>query len=182
MCFKKKKRGVKMEILRNLVFIFAGIILTYGIYLLCRSSLKIKRIYFEITGENQIGYYYSSINSYSSVYLISNIKELLKCFSNFTKEELEEMGVNLENVLQNNTVLIEKISVENDFINFIKSKQFKQILKNNEISDDEFKNFVETNLKDFGYMKEKVEKLNTFIQEKQKIKFKKINNLSNEKI
>ena len=31
-------------------------------------------------------------------------------------------------------------------------------------------------------MKEKVEKLNTFIQEKQKIKFKKINNLSNEKI
>lgn len=171
-----------MEILRNLVFIFAGIILTYGIYLLCRSSLKIKRIYFEITGENQIGYYYSSINSYSSVYLISNIKELLKCFSNFTKEELEEMGVNLENVLQNNTVLIEKISVENDFINFIKSKQFKQILKNNEISDDEFKNFVETNLKDFGYMKEKVEKLNTFIQEKQKIKFKKINNLSNEKI
>ena len=171
-----------MEILRNLVFIFAGIILIYGIYLSCRSSLKIKRIYFEITGENQIGYYYSSINSYSSVYLISNIKELLKCFSNFTKEELEEMGVNLENVLQNNTVLIEKISVENDFINFIKSKQFKQILKNNEISDDEFKNFVETNLKDFGYMKEKVEKLNTFIQEKQKIKFKKINNLSNEKI
>ena len=75
------------------------------------------------------------------------------------KEELEEMGVNLENVLQNNTVLIEKISAENDFINFIKSKQFKQILKNNEISDDEFKNFVETNLKDFGYMKEKVEKL-----------------------
>lgn len=92
------------------------------------------------------------------------------------------MGVNLENVLQNNTVLIEKISAENDFINFIKSKQFKQILKNNEISDDEFKNFVETNLKDFGYMKEKVEKLNIFIQEKQKIKFKKINNLSNEKI
>lgn len=180
--FQKKERGVKMEILRNLVFIFAGIILIYGIYLSCRSSLKIKRIYFEITGENQIGYYYSSINSYSSVYLISNIKELLKCFSNFTKEELEEMGVNLENVLQNNTVLIEKISVENDFINFIKSKQFKQILKNNEISDDEFKNFVETNLKDFGYMKEKVEKLNTFIQEKQKIKFKKINNLSNEKI
>lgn len=180
--FKKKERGIKMEILRNLVFIFAGIILIYGIYLLCRSSLKIKRIYFEITGENQIGYYYSSINSYSSVYLISNIKELLKCFSNFTKEELEEMGVNLENILQNNTVLIEKISAENDFINFIKSKQFKQILKNNEISDDEFKNFVETNLKDFGYMKEKVEKLNTFIQEKQKIKFKKINNLSNEKI
>ena len=171
-----------MEILRNLVFIFAGIILIYRIYLLCRSSLKIKRIYFEITGENQIGYYYSSINSYSSVYLISNTEELLKCFSNFTKEELEKIGVNLENVLQNNTVLIEKISAENDFINFIKSKQFKQILKNNEISDDEFKNFVETNLKDFGYMKEKVEKLNTFIQEKQKIKFKKINNLSNEKI
>ena len=171
-----------MEILRNLVFIFAGIILTYGIYLLCRSSLKIKRIYFEITGENQIGYYYSSINSYSSVYLISNIKELLKCFSNFTKEELEEMGVDLENVLQNNLVLVEKISAENDFINFIKSKQFKQILKSNEISDDEFKNFVETNLKNYGYMKEKVEKLNTFIQEKQKIKFEKINNLSNEKI
>lgn len=171
-----------MEILRNLVFIFAGIILIYGIYLLCRSSLKIKRIYFEITGENQIGYYYSSINSYSSVYLISNTEELLKCFSNFTKEELEKIGVNLENISQNNPVLIEKISAENEFINFTKSKKFKELLQSNEISDDEFKNFVETNLKDFGYMKEKVEKLNTFIQEKQKIKFKKINNLSNEKI
>lgn len=102
--------------------------------------MKIKRIYFEITSENQIGYYYSLINSYSSVYLISNTEEFLKCFSNFTKEELEK------------------------------------------ISDDEFKNFVETNLKDFGYMKEKIEKLNTFIQEKQKTKFKKINNLSNKKI
>ena len=111
-----------------------------------------------------------------------NTKELLKCFSNFTKEELEEMGVNLENVLQNNSVLIEKIGAENDFINFIKSKEFKQLLQSSEISDDEFKNFVETNLKDFGYLKEKVEKLNTFIQEKQKTKFKKINNLSNEKI
>ena len=170
-----------MEILQNMVFVFAGIILIYGIYLSCRSSLKIKRIYFEITSENQIGYY-SSINSHSSVYLISNTEELLKYFSNFTKEELEEMGVDLENVLQNNLVLVEKISAENDFINFIKSKQFKQILKSNEISDDEFKNFVETNLKDFGYMKEKVEKLNTFIQEKKEIKFKKINNLSNEKI
>ena len=62
------------------------------------------------------------------------------------------------------------------------SKKFKELLQSNEISDDEFKNFVETNLKDFGDMKEKIEKLNTFIQEKQKIKFKKINNLSNEKI
>ena len=171
-----------MEILRNLAFIFVVIVLIYGIYLSCRSSLEIKRIFFEITGENQIGYYYSSIKSYSSVYLISNTKELLKIFSNFTKEELEEMGVNLENVLQNNIVLIEKIGAENDFINFIKSKEFKQLLQNNEISDDEFKNFVETNLKNYGYMKEKVERLNTFIQEKQKIKFKKINNLSNEKI
>jgi len=170
-----------MEILQNMVFVFAGIILIYGIYLSCRSSLKIKRIYFEITSENQIGYY-SSINSHSSVYLISNTEELLKYFSNFTKEELEEMGVDLENLLGNNPILIEKISAENDFINFIKSKKFKQLLQSNEISDDEFKNFVETNLKDFGYMKEKVEKLNTFIQEKQKIKFKKINNLSNEKI
>ena len=170
-----------MEILQNMVFVFAGIILIYGIYLSCRSSLKIKRIYFEITSKNQIGYY-SSINSHSSVYLISNTEELLKYFSNFTKEELEEMGVDLENLLGNNPILIEKISAENDFINFIKSKKFKQLLQSNEISDDEFKNFVETNLKDFGYMKEKVEKLNTFIQEKQKIKFKKINNLSNEKI
>ena len=173
-----------MEILRNLVFIFVGIILIYGIYLsFFKSSLKIKRIYFEITSENQIGYYYSSIdNSHSSVYLISNTEELLKYFSNFTKEELYKIGVNLENVLQNNTVLIEKIGAENEFINFIKSKKFKQLLQSSEISDDEFKNFVETNLKDFGYMKEKVEKLNRFIQEKQKIKFKKINNLSNEKI
>ena len=170
-----------MEILRNSVFIFAGIILIYGIYLLCRSSLKIRRIYFEITIENQIGYYFS-INSHSSVYLISNTKELLKCFSNFTKEELEKIGVNLENISQNNPVLIEKISAENEFINFTKSKKFKELLQSNEISDDEFKNFVETNLKNFGYMKEKIEKLNTFIQEKQKIKFKKINNLSNEKI
>ena len=92
------------------------------------------------------------------------------------------MGVNLENVFQNNIVLIEKIGAENDFINFIKSKEFKQLLQSSEISDDEFKNFVETNLKDFGYLKEKVEKLNTFIQEKKEIKFKKINNLSNEKI
>ena len=174
-----------MEILRNLAFVFVVIFLIYGIYLSCKSSLKIKRIFFEITSENQIGYYYSSINSYSSyssVYLISNTEELLKCFSNFTKEELEEMGVDLENVFQNNIVLIEKISAENDFINFIKSKEFKQLLQSSEISDDEFKNFVETNLKNYGYMKEKVEKLNTFIQEKQKIKFKKINNLSNEKI
>ena len=170
-----------MEILRNLVFIFAGIILVYGIYLSCSSSLKIKRIYFEITSENQIGYYFS-INSHSSVYLISNTEELLKCFSNFTKEELEKIGVNLENISQNNPVLIEKISAENEFINFTKSKKFKELLQSNEISDDEFKNFVETNLKDFGDMKEKIEKLNTFIQEKQKIKFKKINNLSNEKI
>lgn len=170
-----------MEILRNLIFIFAGIILIYGIYLLCRSSLKIKRIYFEITSENQIGYYFS-INSHSSFYLISNTEELLKCFSNFTKEELEKIGVNLENVSQNNPVLVEKISAENEFINFTKSKKFKELLQSNEISDDEFKNFVETNLKDFGDMKEKIEKLNTFIQEKQKIKFKKINNLSNEKI
>lgn len=170
-----------MEILQKIVFVFVGIIFIYGIYLSCKSSLKIKRIYFEITSENQIGYY-SSINSHSSVYLISNTEELLKYFSNFTKEELEEMGVDLENVLQNNLVLVEKISAENEFINFIKSKQFKQILKSNEISDDEFKNFVETNLKDFGDMKEKIEKLNTFIQEKKEIKFKKINNLSNEKI
>lgn len=112
------------------------------------------------------------------------IGKTLPLVKNKSKEKSKEIksGDDLENVLQNNTVLIEKISAENDFINFIKSKQFKQILKNNEISDDEFKNFVETNLKDFGYMKEKVEKLNTFIQEKQKIKFKKINNLSNEKI
>lgn len=171
-----------MEILRNLAFVFVVIFLIYGIYLSCKSSLKIKRIFFEITSENQIGYYYSSINSYSSVYLISNIEELLKCFSNFTKEELEEMGVDLENVFQNNIVLIEKISAENDFINFIKSKEFKQLLQSSEISDDEFKNFVESNLKNFGYMKEKIEKLNTFIQEKKEIKFKKINNLSNEKI
>lgn len=170
-----------MEILRNLVFIFVGIILIYGIYLSCSSSLKIKRIYFEITSENQIGYYFS-INSHSSVYLISKTEELLKCFSNFTKEELEKIGVNLENISQNNPVLIEKISAENEFINFTKSKKFKELLQSNEISDDEFKNFVETNLKDFGDMKEKIEKLNTFIQEKQKIKFKKINNLSNEKI
>lgn len=171
-----------MGVLRILAFVFVGIISIYGIYLSCKSSLKIKRIYFEITGENQIGYYYSSIKSYSSVYLISNTEELLKCFSNFTKEELEKMGVNLENVFQNNIVLIEKIGAENDFINFIKSKEFKQLLQSSEISDDEFKNFVETNLKDFGYLKEKVEKLNTFIQEKKEIKFKKINNLSNEKI
>ena len=171
-----------MEILRNLAFVFVVIFLIYGIYLSCKSSLKIKRIFFEITSENQIGYYYSSINSYSSVYLISNTEELLKCFSNFTKEELEEMGVNLENVFQNNIVLIEKISAENDFINFIKSKEFKQLLQSSEISDDEFKNFVESNLKNFGYMKEKIEKLNIFIQEKKEIKFKKINNLSNEKI
>lgn len=171
-----------MEILRNLAFVFVIIFLIYGIYLSCRSSLKIKRIYFEITGENQIGYYYSSTNSHSSVYLISNTEELLTIFSNFTKEELEEMGVDLENVFQNNNVLIEKISAENDFINFIKSKKFKQLLQSSEISDDEFKNFVETNLKDFQYLKEKVEKLNTFIQEKKEIKFKKINNLSNEKI
>ena len=170
-----------MEILRNLAFVFVVIFLIYGIYLSCRSSLEIKRIFFEITGENRIGYYYSSIKSYSS-YLISNTKELLTIFSNFTKEELEEMGVNLENVLQNNIVLIEKIGAENDFINFIKSKEFKQLLQSSEISDDEFKNFVETNLKDFQYLKEKVEKLNTFIQEKKEIKFKKINNLSNEKI
>ena len=78
-----------MGILRNLAFVFVIFFLIYGIYLSCRSSLKIKRIYFEITGENQIGYYYSSINSYSSVYLISNTKELLKIFSNFTKKELE---------------------------------------------------------------------------------------------
>ena len=173
-----------MEILQNMVFVFAGIILIYGIYLsFFKRSLKIKRIYFEITSENQIGYYYSSINnSHSSVYLISNTEELLKYFSNFTKEELEEMGVDLENILHNNPILIEKISEENDFINFIKSKEFKQLLQSSEISDDEFKNFVETNLKDFGYLKEKVEKLNTFIQEKKEIKFKKINNLSNEKI
>lgn len=92
------------------------------------------------------------------------------------------MGVNLENVFQNNIVLIEKISAENDFINFIKSKNFKQLLQSSEISDDEFKKFIEIDLKNFGYMKEKVEKLNTFIQEKKEIKFKKINNLSNEKI
>lgn len=171
-----------MGILRNLAFIFVIIFLIYGIYLSCRSSLEIKRIFFEITGENRIEYYYSSIKSYSSVYLISNTKELLKIFSNFTKEELEEMGVDLENVLHNNLVLIEKISAENDFINFIKSKKFKQLLQSSEISDDEFKKFVETDLKDFQHLKEKVEKLNTFIQEKKEIKFKKINNLSNEKI
>ena len=171
-----------MEILRNLAFVFVIIFLIYGIYLSCKSSLKIKRIFFEITSENQIGYYYSSINSYSSVYLISNTEELLTIFSNFTKEELEEMGVDLENVLHNNLVLIEKIGAENDFINFIKSKKFKQLLQSSEISDDEFKKFIEIDLKNFGYMKEKVEKLNTFIQEKQKIKFEKINNLSNEKI
>lgn len=174
-----------MGVLRNLAFVFVVIFLIYGIYLSCRSSLKIKRFYFEIKEENKIECCYFSTNSYSSyssVYLISNTEELLKCFSNFTKEELEEMGVDLENVLRNNLVLIEKISAENDFINFIKSKKFKQLLQSSEISDDEFKNFVETNLKDFQYLKEKVEKLNTFIQEKQKIKFKKINNLSNEKI
>ena len=174
-----------MGVLRNLAFVFVVIFLIYGIYLSCRSSLKIKRFYFEIKEENKIECCYFSTNSYSSyssVYLISNTKQLLKIFSNFTKEELEEMGVNLENIFQNNSVLIEKISAENDFINFIKSKEFKQLLQSSEISDDEFKNFVETNLKNYGYMKEKVEKLNTFIQEKQKIKFKKINNLSNEKI
>lgn len=174
-----------MEILRNLAFVFVVIFLIYGIYLSCKSSLKIKRFYFEIEEENRIECCYFSTNSYSSyssVYLISNTEELLKCFSNFTKEELEEMGVDLENVLRNNLVLIEKISAENDFINFIKSKKFKQLLQSSEISDDEFKKFIETDLKNFGYMKEKVEKLNTFIQEKQKIKFEKINNLSNEKI
>ena len=174
-----------MEILRNLAFIFVVIILIFVISLSCKSVLKIKRFYFKIGEENKIECCYFSTNSYSpysSVYLISNTKQLLKIFSNFTKEELEEMGVNLENIFQNNSALIEKIGAENDFINFIKSKEFKQLLQNNEISDDEFKNFVETNLKDFGYLKEKVEKLNTFIQEKQKIKFKKINNLSNEKI
>lgn len=174
-----------MGVLRNLAFVFVVIFLIYGIYLSCRSSLKIKRFYFEIEEENKIECRYFSTNSYSSyssVYLISNTKQLLKIFSNFTKEELEEMGVNLENIFQNNNVLIEKIGAENDFINFIKSKEFKQLLQSSEISDDEFKNFVETNLKNYGYMKEKVEKLNTFIQEKQKIKFKKINNLSNEKI
>lgn len=174
-----------MEILRNLAFIFVVIVLIGGIYLSCKSVLKIKRFYFKIEEENKIECSYFSTNSYSpysSVYLISNTKQLLKIFSNFTKEELEEMGVNLENIFQNNSALIEKIGAENDFINFIKSKEFKQLLQNNEISDDEFKNFVETDLKDIIYLKEKVEKLNTFIQEKQKIKFKKINNLSNEKI
>lgn len=174
-----------MEILRNLAFIFVVIILIFVISLSCKSVLKIKRFYFKIEEENKIECSYFSTNSYSpysSVYLISNTKQLLKIFSNFTKEELEEMGVNLENIFQNNSALIEKIGAENDFINFIKSKEFKQLLQNNEISDDEFKNFVETNLKNYGYMKEKVERLNTFIQEKQKIKFKKINNLSNEKI
>jgi len=60
--------------------------------------LKIKRFYFEIKEENKIECCYFSTNSYSSyssVYLISNTKELLKCFSNFTKEELEEMGVHM---------------------------------------------------------------------------------------
>lgn len=174
-----------MEILRNLAFVFVIIFLIYGIYLSCRSVLKIKRFYFKIEEENKIECCYFSTNSYSSyspVYLIRNTKQLLKIFSNFTKEELEEMGVNLENIFYNNPVLIEKISAENDFINFIKSKEFKQLLQSSEISDDEFKNFVETNLKDFQYLKEKVEKLNTFIQEKKEIKFKKINNLSNEKI
>ena len=174
-----------MEILRNLAFVFVIFFLIYGIYLSCRSSLKIKRFYFEIKEENKIECCYFSTNSYSSyssVYLISNTKELLTTFSNFTKEELEEMGVDLENIFHNNPVLIEKIGVENDFINFIKSKKFKQLLQSSEISDDEFKKFIEIDLKNFGYMKEKVEKLNTFIQEKQKIKFEKINNLSNEKI
>lgn len=174
-----------MEILRNLAFIFVVIILIFVIFLSCKSVLKIKRFYFKIEEENKIECSYFSTNSYSpysSVYLISNTKQLLKIFSNFTKEELEEMGVNLENIFQNNSALIEKIGAENDFINFIKSKEFKQLLQSSEISNDEFKNFVETNLKDIIYLKEKVEKLNTFIQEKQKIKIKKINNLSNEKI
>ena len=87
-------------------------------------------------------------------------------------------NTNATNLRKNLFSYLESAIDYNDVIN-VNTKKGNAII----ISETEYNGLLETlYLLSDPNMKEKIEKLNTFIQEKQKIKFKKINNLSNEKI
>ena len=105
---------------------------------------------------------------------IKSEKDFFKKMSNFTKEDLEKLGINFKKIKKSDIVIFEEIYKENEFLNFLNSNSFKEILEKYDISDDEFNKFKEEKFNS-GKLEERLEKLNKFIEEKRKIKFEKIN-------
>lgn len=140
-----------------------------------KDKLKIKEIKFLITKESRI------IVKEISEIGIKDGKEFLEKMSNFTKDELLYLGVNLEKIKNNEHSLLEEIYKENEFINFLKSDKFKKLLKVTNINEDEFKKLKKDCLNSNDINK-KISYLNFFIAEKKIIRLEKLNEILTKKM
>lgn len=135
-----------------------------------KDKLKIKDIKFLITKESRI------IVKEISEIGIKDGKEFLEKVSNFTKDELLYLGMNLEKIKNNEHSLLEEIYKENEFINFLKSDKFKKLLKVTNINEDEFKKLKKDCLNSNDINK-KISYLNFFIAEKKITRLEKLNEI-----
>lgn len=140
-----------------------------------KDKLKIKEIKFLITKESRI------IVKEISEIGIKDGKEFLEKVSNFTKDELLYLGVNLEKIKNNEHSLLEEIYKENEFINFLKSDKFKKLLKVTNINEDEFKKLKKDCLNSNDINK-KIFYLNFFIAEKKITRLEKLNEILTKKM
>ena len=140
-----------------------------------KDKLKIKEIKFLITKESRI------IVKEVSEIGIKDGKEFLEKMSNFTKDELLYLGVNLEKIKNNEHSLLEEIYKENEFINFLKSDKFKKLLKVTNINEDEFKKLKKDCLNSNDINK-KISYLNFFIAEKKITRLEKLNEILTKKM
>lgn len=165
-----------MEVVKSIIFcIVFFLFLVYLINFIFGAKVKLDMIIIQLTNEDKIEIKkVSEKSSISPLLYIKSEKDFFKKMSNFTKEDLEKLGINFKKIKKSDIVIFEEIYKENEFLNFLNSNSFKEILEKYDISDDEFNKFKREKFNS-GKLEERLEKLNKFIEEKRKIKFAKIN-------